>query len=176
VSVGEGATSVRSEREKERESEEVVWVPTRRPTPSCDDEQITPLHGYKAGGCGGEQITAEKQYSRLVTFLETLLTLVWYPTTVATLSRRCKDLIHTGFQQTVDDENHFLLNSRLHDFGCALLPLPLTTDALCQVYPLCASPLPIARRCATKELCVHQPKNERFRDNREAVRALLVVG
>ena len=31
------------------------------------------------------QITAEGQYAALVTYLETLLTQVWYPTTVATL-------------------------------------------------------------------------------------------
>ena len=52
-----------------------------------------------------------------MTFLETLLTMVWYPTTVATLSRRCKDVIQKGFEKTVDDDAHFLLDSRLHDFG-----------------------------------------------------------
>mmetsp|Transcript_35825 Transcript_35825/g.60367 ORF Transcript_35825/g.60367 Transcript_35825/m.60367 type:complete len:518 (-) Transcript_35825:704-2257(-) len=63
------------------------------------------------------QITAEKEYSRLCTFFETLLTMVWYPSCVATLSRRCKDVIAKGFEATVDEDNFFLLNSRLHDFG-----------------------------------------------------------
>jgi nicotinic acid phosphoribosyltransferase len=36
------------------------------------------------------QITAQGEYTLLVTFLETLLTQVWYPTTVATLSRMTK--------------------------------------------------------------------------------------
>jgi len=63
------------------------------------------------------QITAEKEYSHLCTFFETLLTMVWYPSCVATLSRRCKDVIEKGFEATVDEDNFFLLNSRLHDFG-----------------------------------------------------------
>eukprot|EP01102_Stenamoeba_stenopodia_P005581 TRINITY_DN16331_c0_g1_i1.p1 TRINITY_DN16331_c0_g1~~TRINITY_DN16331_c0_g1_i1.p1 ORF type:complete len:508 (+),score=108.24 TRINITY_DN16331_c0_g1_i1:87-1610(+) len=63
------------------------------------------------------QITAEKEYSRLVTFLETILTQVWYPSTVATLSRRAKDAIAEGFKKSVDDDKQFLLDSRLQDFG-----------------------------------------------------------
>jgi len=63
------------------------------------------------------QILAEKEYSKLVTFLETLLTMVWYPTTVATLSRMTKDSIAEGFHKSVDDDAMFLLDSRLHDFG-----------------------------------------------------------
>lgn len=62
-------------------------------------------------------ITAEKEYSKLVTYLETILTMVWYPSTVATLSRRCKEVIRAAFIETVDPENYFLLESRLHDFG-----------------------------------------------------------
>jgi len=63
------------------------------------------------------QITAKKEYSRLVTFLETLLTQVWYPSTVATLSRHTKQLITECFEKSVDEEFHFLIPSRLHDFG-----------------------------------------------------------
>eukprot|EP00698_Gefionella_okellyi_P019561 TRINITY_DN6007_c0_g1_i1.p2 TRINITY_DN6007_c0_g1~~TRINITY_DN6007_c0_g1_i1.p2 ORF type:complete len:516 (+),score=106.80 TRINITY_DN6007_c0_g1_i1:34-1548(+) len=63
------------------------------------------------------QITAEKEYSRLVTFLETVLTMVWYPTTVATLSRRAKHIIGKAFDKSVDPENMWALDSRLHDFG-----------------------------------------------------------
>jgi nicotinic acid phosphoribosyltransferase len=46
-----------------------------------------------------------------------LLTHCWYGTTVATLSRRTKDVIGRVFELTVDDDRQGLLNSRLHDFG-----------------------------------------------------------
>ncbi|KAJ3092991.1 hypothetical protein HK102_013265 [Quaeritorhiza haematococci] len=62
-------------------------------------------------------ITAEKEYARLVTYLETLLTHVWYPSTVATLSRRARDIIEQNYEETVDDDGLWTLNSRLHDFG-----------------------------------------------------------
>ena len=57
------------------------------------------------------------RYARLVTFLETLLTHCWYGSTVATLSRRTKDVIARAFELTVDDSVQGLLQSRLHDFG-----------------------------------------------------------
>ncbi|KAI9362093.1 nicotinate phosphoribosyltransferase family-domain-containing protein [Zopfochytrium polystomum] len=63
------------------------------------------------------QITAEGKYSRLVTYLETILTMVWYPSTVATLSRRCKDLITKAYRTSVDDSAFGSLRTRLHDFG-----------------------------------------------------------
>jgi nicotinic acid phosphoribosyltransferase len=63
------------------------------------------------------QITAEGEYAPLCTFFETILTHVWYPTTVATLSRRCKEIIQQAFDISVEKEMHFLVNSRLHDFG-----------------------------------------------------------
>jgi nicotinamide phosphoribosyltransferase len=63
------------------------------------------------------QITAEGEYSRLITFLETILTQIWYPSTVATLSRRTHELIKKGFDESVDEESAWLLESRLHDFG-----------------------------------------------------------
>jgi nicotinamide phosphoribosyltransferase len=64
------------------------------------------------------QITSENEYAPLCTFLETLLVHTWYPTTVATLSRRCKDIIADGFEVSVDEGVESpLLNSRLHDFG-----------------------------------------------------------
>jgi hypothetical protein len=37
--------------------------------------------------------SAEDEYSRLCTFLETILTMVWYPSCVATLSRYTRDAI-----------------------------------------------------------------------------------
>ena len=63
------------------------------------------------------QITAEKEYARLVTYLETLLTMVWYPSTVATLSRRCFSIIHQSYEKSVDPDGMWSLDSRLHDFG-----------------------------------------------------------
>jgi nicotinamide phosphoribosyltransferase len=43
---------------------------------------------------------------------------VWYPTTVATLSRRCRDGIEHSFLQSCDDGiDSPLVQSRLHDFG-----------------------------------------------------------
>lgn len=62
-------------------------------------------------------IEAEGDYARLVTYLETLLTMVWYPTTVATLSYQAKRVITDAFEKSVDPDNFFLLESRLHDFG-----------------------------------------------------------
>ncbi|KAG0082420.1 hypothetical protein BGZ92_011758 [Podila epicladia] len=63
------------------------------------------------------QITAEGEMSRLVTYLETLLTMVWYPITVATLSRRARDLIQEAYEKSVDASQFWSLESRLHDFG-----------------------------------------------------------
>jgi nicotinic acid phosphoribosyltransferase len=63
------------------------------------------------------QITAEAPYAHLCTYLETLMTMIWYPTTVATLSRHARTLIERFFQTTVDAENFWKLDSRLHDFG-----------------------------------------------------------
>ncbi|KAG1671884.1 hypothetical protein FOA52_003451 [Chlamydomonas sp. UWO 241] len=64
------------------------------------------------------QITAEGEYSPLVTFLETLLTMVWYPTTVATLSRRARDVVEASFEKTSEGGKcNLLVGSRLHDFG-----------------------------------------------------------
>jgi nicotinic acid phosphoribosyltransferase len=63
------------------------------------------------------QITAEGVYSRLVTFLETVLTHVWYPCTVATLSRKCRELIAEGYRKSVDGDEGWRLDYALHDFG-----------------------------------------------------------
>jgi len=64
------------------------------------------------------QITAEGEYAPLCTFLETLLVQTWYPVTVATLSRRAKDIIADAFEVSVDEgRDSPLLASRLHDFG-----------------------------------------------------------
>ncbi|CAG8575713.1 5260_t:CDS:10 [Cetraspora pellucida] len=48
------------------------------------------------------QIIAEKEYAPLVTFMETLMTMTWYPSTVATLSRRARDIIEQAYFDTVN--------------------------------------------------------------------------
>ncbi|KAJ9525932.1 hypothetical protein QJQ45_009410 [Haematococcus lacustris] len=64
------------------------------------------------------QVTAEGPYTPLCTFLETLLTMIWYPTTVATLSRRARDVVEGSFRRTSDaGSDSPLVASRLHDFG-----------------------------------------------------------
>jgi len=64
-------------------------------------------------------ITAEGEYSHFCTFLETMLTMVWYPSCVATLSRHTKTLIKDAFDTSVlkNSPQYGLLESRLHDFG-----------------------------------------------------------
>lgn len=61
---------------------------------------------------------ADGEYARLVTWLETLaLQSIWYMSSVATLSRRVRDVIDAAFERSVDSEMDFLRDSRLHDFG-----------------------------------------------------------
>jgi len=62
-------------------------------------------------------MSAEEQYAPLCTYLETLLTMVWYPSCVATISRYVRDIIDTGFKKTANEEMNHLADSRLHDFG-----------------------------------------------------------
>jgi nicotinamide phosphoribosyltransferase len=53
----------------------------------------------------------------LPTFIETaLLRAIWYPTTVATLSHKCKTIIHAGLIKSSDDPDG-QLPFKLHDFG-----------------------------------------------------------
>ncbi|MEM8836506.1 MAG: nicotinate phosphoribosyltransferase [Pseudomonadota bacterium] len=53
----------------------------------------------------------------LSTFIETaLLRAVWYPSTVATLSLRCKEVIYKGLVQTSEDPDG-QIQFKLHDFG-----------------------------------------------------------
>jgi nicotinamide phosphoribosyltransferase len=53
----------------------------------------------------------------LPTFIETaLLRAIWYPTTVATLSHKCKAIIRAGLVKTSDDPEG-QLPFKLHDFG-----------------------------------------------------------
>ena len=53
----------------------------------------------------------------LTTFIETaMLRAIWYPTTVATLSWKCKKVIRAGLEETSDDVEG-QLPFKLHDFG-----------------------------------------------------------
>jgi nicotinamide phosphoribosyltransferase len=52
----------------------------------------------------------------LTNFLETILVQVWYPTTVATISRECKKVIANYLAQTSESLDG--LPFKLHDFGC----------------------------------------------------------
>jgi nicotinamide phosphoribosyltransferase len=51
----------------------------------------------------------------IVSYVETMLVRLWYPTTVATLSHRCKSIISDWLKKTADDESG--LPFKLHDFG-----------------------------------------------------------
>jgi nicotinamide phosphoribosyltransferase len=78
-------------------------------------------------------ITAKDEHSRLCTFLETILTMLWYPCCVATLSRHTKTLIEKAYKKSVPDPDpnqkddpkditsplgyKISLETRLHDFG-----------------------------------------------------------
>lgn len=59
----------------------------------------------------------DPQMPWLTTFIETgLLRAIWYPTTVATLSWKCKAIIRAGLQKSSDDPEG-QLPFKLHDFG-----------------------------------------------------------
>ncbi|KAJ1938394.1 hypothetical protein FBU59_004454 [Linderina macrospora] len=63
------------------------------------------------------QITARHPYTPLITYLETVLLMTWYPSTVATLSRRTRTAISEAYSRTVDADGQWTLDSRMHDFG-----------------------------------------------------------
>jgi nicotinamide phosphoribosyltransferase len=61
--------------------------------------------------------TTDPRLPWLATFIETaLLRALWYPTTVATLSRKCRLIIRAGLEKTSDDVDS-QLPFKLHDFG-----------------------------------------------------------
>lgn len=53
----------------------------------------------------------------LTNFLETLLMQVWYPCTVATLSREVKKIVERYFDETADDAAKAAIDFTLNDFG-----------------------------------------------------------
>lgn len=63
-------------------------------------------------------ITAEGDFARLVTWLETVaLQTIWYMSTVATHSRLTVSAIRDAFERSADPDAFWKLGSRLHDFG-----------------------------------------------------------
>jgi nicotinic acid phosphoribosyltransferase len=63
------------------------------------------------------QIVANDDWSRLVTFLETELTQIWYPIAVATLAAHLKQAISDMYTLTVDEEQYWRIDSSMQDFG-----------------------------------------------------------
>jgi nicotinamide phosphoribosyltransferase len=53
----------------------------------------------------------------LTNFLETLLMQVWYPCTVATLSREVRKIVEAAFEETADDTAKAAIDFVLNDFG-----------------------------------------------------------
>ncbi|RAW02333.1 nicotinate phosphoribosyltransferase [Pseudochryseolinea flava] len=53
----------------------------------------------------------------LTNFLETLLMQVWYPSTVATLSRAVRKIVAQNFEETADDTSYENIDFVLNDFG-----------------------------------------------------------
>jgi nicotinic acid phosphoribosyltransferase len=63
-------------------------------------------------------IEAEGEYAPFVTYFETILTMVWYPISVATLSKCCKDIFQRKYEEIkVPQAQHFFIDFSLHDFG-----------------------------------------------------------
>jgi nicotinamide phosphoribosyltransferase len=63
------------------------------------------------------QYVEADQFQYLVTWLETALMRIWSPMVTATKSAHVYNLLKEAFELSVEEENHFLLDSRLHDFG-----------------------------------------------------------
>ena len=69
------------------------------------------------GNAQVQLINSDPRYPWLTTFIETaLLRAIWYPSTVATLSREAKKIIYASLQKTSDDPDG-QIPFKLHDFG-----------------------------------------------------------
>lgn len=66
-----------------------------------------------------EELTkmGEALLAPLTNHLEGILTHVWAPSNVATISRNIRDTIEKYFKLSVPEENHWLIDYTLHDFG-----------------------------------------------------------
>jgi len=85
------------------------------------------------------QITASGEYSHLVTFLETLLTHIWYPTCVATLARRLRTAIQNAFDESAETAAHAQIPSAVIDLGMRYVWIPV--------------PWPVVVRCLSLSEC-----------------------
>ena len=56
-------------------------------------------------------------FQYLVTYLETALMRIWSPMVTATKSAHVRAYLQEKFDRSVENELHYLLDSRLHDFG-----------------------------------------------------------
>jgi nicotinamide phosphoribosyltransferase len=56
-------------------------------------------------------------YHWTVGMVESLLLKVWYPSVVATASRKYRSLVNEIFTESVDEEDYFLKDFMVHDFG-----------------------------------------------------------
>jgi nicotinamide phosphoribosyltransferase len=59
----------------------------------------------------------DKKCAALVSPCETILTHIWYPSNVATISRDIRNYLKKAFDKTVDDDFQWLIDFMLHDFG-----------------------------------------------------------
>lgn len=72
---------------------------------------------HKPGVMQVQVVNTDPELPWLTSYVETmLLRAVWYPSTVASLSRRAKQFIYTGLEMTADDPDAEI-GFKLHDFG-----------------------------------------------------------
>jgi len=62
-------------------------------------------------------IEAEEDFAQFVTYFETILTMIWYPISVATLSKCCKDIFQRKYNEIGANYFDWFVNFSLHDFG-----------------------------------------------------------
>jgi len=57
------------------------------------------------------------EFHWVVGFIESLILKIWYPITVASCSYKYRELVDKMFEETVDDDQMFLRDFTVHDFG-----------------------------------------------------------
>jgi nicotinamide phosphoribosyltransferase len=79
---------------------------------AIEEGSVVPIHNVL--------MTIENTDSKcywLTNFLETLLMQVWYPSTVATLSREVRKIVERSFEETADENAKAAIDFVLNDFG-----------------------------------------------------------
>jgi len=61
--------------------------------------------------------TGSAYIAPLINQIDTILTQIWYPCNVSTISYFTKKLFEKAYEVTVDDENQWMTDYMLHDFG-----------------------------------------------------------